>query len=129
MEDREKRRKAQRDAVIGAVLKKRAQSYGKTPGYYDDDIREVVRVVDEVLEAQESVRQAEEAAPAPVRQQQPDRQQVTSAPVNQEAAAAADSEKQPAPMRPVRTRSSEETMVFVIKTSAIRDKKGGDDNE
>jgi hypothetical protein len=98
MEDRETRRKAKRDAVIREVLMKRAQSYGKTPGHYDDDI---AAVVSEVLDAQEKVESGEIAAAAPAA--------VQPAPA--------------APVRPVRTKSSEETMVFVIRTNAIRGKR------
>jgi hypothetical protein len=116
MEDRETRRKAKRDAVIREVLMKRAQSYGKTPGHYDDDI---AAVVSEVLDAQEKVESGEIAAAAPVRQ--PERAKPAAA--GDAAAPAAVQPAPAAPVRPVRTKSSEETMVFVIRTNAIRGKR------
>lgn len=184
--NREEERRAKRQAIIDAVMRGRAKSYGKTPGYYEEvAAQNVEKVVEEVLQAQESLEQQPEEKPVEivistrqvaeeqpaVAEEQPQAAEPAPEPEHIEAAAtvvevseqpaatvveeqpqaeqpqqqgpeqnqvepeaaAATEEPKPAPEQPSREpriKTSEETMVFVIKTNAIRDmgkEEEGDD--
>jgi hypothetical protein len=124
MDDREQRRRQRREAVINEVIKKRSSSFWGIPGRVEDALP---ALVEEILDAQEKI---ESGDTAPVRQSVAGVQPDAAATAGSEPAAAVAVPEKAAPLRPVRTKSSEETMVFVIKTNAIRDKrKGGESDE
>lgn len=103
MEDREQRRRARRESAISENITRRSQSYWEPAG---EASGQVAAAAAPDMEGGESGPQAEGA-------QKP-----------AEPAAAPAAPETAAPMRPARIKSSEETMVFVIKTNAIRERRG-----